>query len=279
MPGRLRPLAYGLALVAVVAVWALLGRWLRDRIEGQPGAAATVLVATLTPAFGLSALGRLVAGAFAPALFLLLMATVVATGGFLLFRGRAQALARAMVALPPAVALTLALVSLANSARYGVPQGGPAGHSDATRPHIVLLVLDTVRADHLGLYGYDRDTMPALGRWARDARVFTRAVTPAGWTTPAHASILSGRTVSGHGIHYLEEPGDSLASRPFDGIVWLADLLAEEGLRLHRGGRPIRWPCRRTGPASGRFSITVGSVGRPATPSPASPSACRGSGG
>jgi hypothetical protein len=95
------------------------------------------------------------------------------------------------------------------------------------RPNIILIVMDTVRADHLKSYGYQRDTMPALERWAKGALVAKRAITPSGWTTPAHASIFSGRTVSRHGIHC--SPKSLSTTRSFEDILWLPERLAAEG--------------------------------------------------
>ena len=101
----------------------------------------------------------------------------------------------------------------------------------ADRPNIILIVLDTVRADRLKGFGYDLDTMPALERWASNALVATRAISPAGWTSPAHASMFSGKSVSEHGMHY--GPGtkrrDPFRTRAFDGISWLPEVLAEQG--------------------------------------------------
>jgi len=97
---------------------------------------------------------------------------------------------------------------------------------DGAAPPIVLVVLDTVRADHLELYGYGRATMPRLAQWSRGALVVRRAVAPAGWTAPAHASIFSGLPVSLHGIHY----GDRVfVTLPRDGVRWLPQQLATRG--------------------------------------------------
>jgi arylsulfatase A-like enzyme len=60
-------------------------------------------------------------------------------------------------------------------------------------PNILLLILDTVRAQSLGLYGYDRPTTPRLEQFARRGVVFERAFAPSPWTLPTHASILTGR--------------------------------------------------------------------------------------
>jgi arylsulfatase A-like enzyme len=65
----------------------------------------------------------------------------------------------------------------------------PAG---AGSPDIVLLILDTVRAEQLGLYGYDRDTSPALDSVALAGILFRNAFAPSPWTLPAHASLFTG---------------------------------------------------------------------------------------
>ncbi len=68
---------------------------------------------------------------------------------------------------------------------------GSAGMADA--PNVLLVVLDTVRADHLSLYGYARNTSPNLARIARRGIVFEQARSTAPWTLPSHASMMTGR--------------------------------------------------------------------------------------
>ena len=68
-------------------------------------------------------------------------------------------------------------------------------------PNIVLMVLDTVGARHLSLYGYHRDTTPEMARLAQECTVYTRATAPACWTTPSHASLFTGLYPSQHGAH------------------------------------------------------------------------------
>ena len=60
-------------------------------------------------------------------------------------------------------------------------------------PNVVLLVLDTVRADHLSLYGYPRPTTPHLDAWKDRAARFAFARSAAPWTLPAHATMFTGR--------------------------------------------------------------------------------------
>lgn len=60
-------------------------------------------------------------------------------------------------------------------------------------PNVLLVVLDTVRADHLCLYGYDRPTSPNLRRLAAQGIRFDQARTAAPWTLASHASMFTGR--------------------------------------------------------------------------------------
>ncbi len=66
-------------------------------------------------------------------------------------------------------------------------------------PNVLWIVWDTVRADHLGLYGYRRPTTPHLETWARRARVFDNCVSPGTITLTSHGSFLTGLPSSEHG--------------------------------------------------------------------------------
>ena len=88
----------------------------------------------------------------------------------------------------------------------GVPPG---------RPNVVLYVIDTLRADHLGAYGYPRPTSPRIDELARSGVRFTRAVAQSSWTLPSIASILTGRTPAGHGAVGPETAiGDEVPTLP-----------------------------------------------------------------
>jgi arylsulfatase A-like enzyme len=78
--------------------------------------------------------------------------------------------------------------SLAASKAEAQLPAPPAGADN-----VILIVLDTVRAESLGLYGYARDTTPHLARWARKGVRFDWAMAPAPWTFPSHASFLTGQ--------------------------------------------------------------------------------------
>ena len=73
------------------------------------------------------------------------------------------------------------------------------------RPHVVLLVLDTVRADHMTLYGYEKPTTPRLEGILRarpEAAIFPSAYANSNWTVPSHASLFTGLLPSEHGAHF-----------------------------------------------------------------------------
>ena len=59
-------------------------------------------------------------------------------------------------------------------------------------PPILILTLDTTRADHLGLYGYFRDTSPNLDILASQSLVFDDAIAPMATTLPSHLSLMTG---------------------------------------------------------------------------------------
>jgi choline-sulfatase len=73
-------------------------------------------------------------------------------------------------------------------------------HRPARRPNVLLVSIDTLRADHVGLYGYPRDTTPFLDRWSREGMVFEQAYTPAPWTLIAHMTMLTGLYPAQHGV-------------------------------------------------------------------------------
>ncbi len=82
----------------------------------------------------------------------------------------------------------------------------------AGSPNVLFIVLDTVRADHLSLYGYGRPTTPTLERLAKNGIRFDRARATAPWTLPSHASFFTGRWPHELGVEWLTplRPGPPL---------------------------------------------------------------------
>ncbi len=77
------------------------------------------------------------------------------------------------------------------------------------RPDVILITLDTTRADHLGAYGYERDITPQIDQFADDAVLFRRAWSTASWTLPSHASIFTGKHPSSHGATFNVAAGNA----------------------------------------------------------------------
>ena len=71
--------------------------------------------------------------------------------------------------------------------------------------NVVLISIDTCRADHLSCYGYEAETTPNIDRLAEDGILFKRAITPTPWTLPSHTSMLTGTNPVYHGVHDNDE--------------------------------------------------------------------------
>ncbi|MEN8180927.1 MAG: sulfatase [Myxococcota bacterium] len=69
--------------------------------------------------------------------------------------------------------------------------------------NVILISVDTLRADHLGCYGYDRPTSPYIDAMAREGLLFEDASSTSPWTLPAHASLLVGRYPAHHGVRAI----------------------------------------------------------------------------
>lgn len=88
------------------------------------------------------------------------------------------------------------------------PRTAVAKAQTASTPplNVVLISVDTLRADHLSLYGYERSTSPHLDRWAAEhAVVFDDVVAPSPWTLPSHTSMFSGIDAHRHGVNLGSE--------------------------------------------------------------------------
>ena len=87
--------------------------------------------------------------------------------------------------------------------------------------NVVLISIDTCRADHLSCYGYGRNTTPNIDRIARESILFTNAYSPVPLTLPAHGSMLTGTIPPYHGVH--ENQGYKL----HESNVTLAEILRQ----------------------------------------------------
>lgn len=69
----------------------------------------------------------------------------------------------------------------------------------SARPNVVLITIDTLRADHLGIYGYPQTSMPAVESWAERGVVFDDVYAPMSQTLPSHATMMTGVDPRVHG--------------------------------------------------------------------------------
>ncbi len=97
-----------------------------------------------------------------------------------------------------------------------------ASASDAEQPDILLYVIDTLRADHMGSYGYEHDTTPLIDTFAGENARYHNAYATSSWTKPSGASILSGLLPRNH------HATTRMAKFP-DEVVTLGEILQEQG--------------------------------------------------
>jgi hypothetical protein len=232
---------------AVASVPALLASRLAPRRRG------TVSLLTALP-FGLLALNLLLA--LAPGARPLVVALTV---------DAALCLGAAIVTLASRAllgAIVVGCLVVVAGLRWSAPSTAVAGMPG---PSVLMVVLDTTAASHLSVYGYDRDTSPNLAALARRSLIYRRAISPASWTIPAHASIFSGRYPSQIGFQGFgfsaPDPG-SIASdlarsgRPAFGIS--SNPLVPNQAVLQTGFDGL-WSARRlTRPFARRFVEALG---------------------
>lgn len=110
-------------------------------------------------------------------------------------------------------------------------------------PNIALIVLDTVRPDHLSCYGYPRPTSPNVDRLAAEGVRYEGAFCTAPWTLPSHGSMFTGAYVSRHGL-------DQGSERLSDDLLTLAEFLTAQGYQTAGFSSNI-WVSEMTGLARG----------------------------
>ncbi|MCM2270099.1 MAG: sulfatase, partial [Thermoanaerobaculia bacterium] len=128
-----------------------------------------------------------------------------------------------MAPWPRSLAALAGVVLLVALAACGRP-AGVAPAAGERPPNLVIVSFDSLRADHLGTYGYGRDTSPNLDRFAARSIVFERAYSTSSWTLPSHASLLSSLYPEEHGARKTET-----ALSPE--VVLLPEQLAAAGYR------------------------------------------------
>lgn len=102
----------------------------------------------------------------------------------------------------------------------------PEAHRDARvrADRVILISLDTLRQDHMSLYGYPRPTTPNLDAFAKQSTVFTNAMSQAPYTLPSHMTMMTGMHPLSHNVRYHQ---DRLA----ENYVTIAERLKSSGFK------------------------------------------------
>lgn len=151
-------------------------------------------------------------------------------------------------ALVASAVLAVGLVLVAGTVLWrvrsaGISAGNPVA-APSSPPSIVLVTLDTTRADRLGSYGYAAADTPNLDRLARDGVRFARALSPVPLTLPAHASLMTGRQPFSHGVRnngHFVLPEDvptlaaALSSRGYETAAVVSSFVLDRQFGLARG--------------------------------------------
>lgn len=171
-------------------------------------------------------------------LYMVLWGIIFAVGAVACFLGRRVQLDRYHFGLtrPSQAAIGLMVLLTAFSLVAGQFGGGPAASKVSAqsnppagaRPNLVVIVMDTTRADHLSVYGYKRDTTPNLRKLAEDSAVFPNAIAASDVTLTSHSSLFTGMYPSWHGA-FCQPPEALYGGAIHKNVPTLAE-------RLHAGG-------------------------------------------
>jgi arylsulfatase A-like enzyme len=152
-----------------------------------------------------------------------------------------RSLASSSLAVPRLTAL-IAILIVAGCDGEGWFRSEPASGFSCASCNLVLLSLDTLRADHVSTYGYPRKTTPFIDRWAEDAIVFESAFATAPKTAESHMSVFTGLYTTVHQVLTFARAGrvrPDQIQRLSDRIGTLPEVLKESGYHtvgFHGGG-------------------------------------------
>jgi len=180
---------------------------LRGDLLAWTALALAVHVAVGIPAFGLEEglrVGRLAYRARSLVVDGMLLASAASVASCAIALAVAPLFARSRAATAAGIALLVALTALAGT-RAPAPEPAPAtaaaaGASPGPPRNVVLISLDSLRADHVGAYGYRRDTTPSFDRFSRQGVLFRNAISTSSWTLPTHLTMFTGLSQLSHGV-------------------------------------------------------------------------------
>jgi len=136
--------------------------------------------------------------------------------------------------------------------------GWPGPSSKEQKPNIILVVIDTLRADHLPFYGYEKNTAPLLADLANQSIIFENAYTTSSFTTPATASIFTSVFPLEHGLTIntyfekfnQEEKSEILITQIPKTLTTLSEFIKKAGYQTYGISHNINI-CKNSGFARG----------------------------
>lgn len=151
-------------------------------------------------------------------------------------------------------ALAVGALALAGWLAVGHGPRGDGRH----HPNVLVVLWDTVRADHLSLYGYGKPTTPRLDAFAAGAAVYERAYSPGMWTVPSHGSLFTGLPTASHGAAvgwlWLDDHHVTLAEhlrdRGYATYAWSSNPYLSDHTNLLQGFDTVKYAWR--GPEAAR---------------------------
>ncbi len=227
------PTVYAVAFTVLAVLIVLAARisprlqtpWLRFFPFAVLVLAAWLETAGLASRVNVFALGALALG----------LATVATRG----FASREQEVMRAWRRTLPlmAVATVLLFVIVRGGGRLREQRALQALSADAVgKPNVLLIVLDALRADHVGAYGYSRPTTPNIDRIAAEGVLYENAFSTSPWSLPAHASLMTGRHPSELGIGWTAAEALQNGDAPI-----LSEVLRDHGYRTAAISANVFW--------------------------------------
>ncbi len=133
-----------------------------------------------------------------------------------------------------AAGIALGALLLAHAAVWTSLASGSRPAATASRPDVLILLVDALRADHVGAYGYPRATTPAIDSLAADGVVFRQAVSDSTFTKSSISSLFTGRYPYQHGVYWGSRTDDP----EFPGAV-TSDVLPARETTLAEALRPL----------------------------------------
>lgn len=124
------------------------------------------------------------------------------------------------VALPRSEDVTLTLITEGGNQNFSFWNNPVLYQKGKNDRNIILISIDTLRADHLSCYGYERDTSPNIDSLAADSALFSNVYASSPWTLPSHVSMLTALHGVHHQVYHDDEKMDPV-------LITLADLLRQ----------------------------------------------------